>query len=493
MPTSTPRHPRLCLLLLLAGALALLAPVLPISAQDAPDPAPTQAESTPDTTPAPVYLVFIDTIIHPVAGELLADAVAEADEAGATALVVQVSTPGGLLNTTREMFTAMLGARTPVVVYVAPAGAQAASAGFFLLMAGDIAAMAPGTNTGAASPVGGQGEEIEGTMGEKVEQDASATIRSLASQQGRNAELAEAAVLESRSFTADEALEEGLIDLVAPSLQSLLMEIDGRTVEKNGRTVTLATADAPIERVEMSPLRRVLSALAHPNIAYILLSLGFLGIYFELMNPGTILPGVVGAISLILAFFSLSVLPFSYAGIALILLSILLFIAEIKVPSYGLLTAGGIISLALGGLLLFKTPVPALRVSLPMIAGVVAFSFIVVAGLVRLAVKAQKSKVTTGEEGLVGEVGQAFTAIDPRGKVFVHGEYWYATAAEPVPADTPVEVTGVQGMLITVRPLSDALASRARLEAEVSTGSEDAEPADAEPTQARPPQTGEGG
>jgi len=485
--TASARALRLLSLTVALALCCLAATTLP-AAEPAPDAeaeAQTPAEDAAEPTsaaPGPVYVVSIDTIIHPVAGELLADAVAAADAAGATALVVQVSTPGGLLNTTREMFTAMLGARTPVVVYVAPAGAQAASAGFFLLMAGDVAAMAPGTNTGAAHPVGGQGEDIEGAMGDKVEQDAAATIRSLANQQGRNAELAESAVVDSRSFTADEALEEGLIDLIAPSLQSLLMEIDGRTVEKNGRTVTLATANAPIERIEMSPLRRVLSALAHPNIAYILLSLGFLGIYFELMNPGAILPGVVGAISLILAFFSLSVLPFSYAGVALILLSILLFIAEIKVPSFGLLTAGGVISLALGGLMLFKTPVPALRVSLPMIAGVVAFSLIVVVGLVRLAVKAQHSKVTTGEEGLVGEVGRAVSAIAPRGKVFVHGEYWYAAAAEPVPVGTPVEVTGVEGMLLTVRPLGDALAARARIEAELAGDDNAAGPSTAEET-----------
>lgn len=432
----------------------LLSVVVCLAACLAAQAAETASESSPDAiddSAAPVYRVRIDTIIHPVAGELLVDAVAAADAAGATALVVEMSTPGGLLNTTREMFTAMLGAATPTVVYVAPSGAQAASAGFFLLMAGDIAAMAPGTNTGAAHPVGGQGEEIEGAMGEKVEQDAAATIRSLAARHGRNAELAEAAVVDSRSFTADEALEEGLIDLVVPSLQALLVEIDGRTVEKNGRTLTLATADAPLVEIEMSPLRRVLSALAHPNIAYMLLSIGFLGIYFELMNPGSILPGVVGAISLILAFFSLSVLPFSYAGVALILLSILLFIAEIKVPSFGLLTVGGVVSLALGGLLLFKTPVPALRVSIPMIVGVTLFSLVVVAGLVRLAVKAQHSKVTTGEEGLVGEVGRAVGALDPRGKVFVHGEYWHAVAEAPVPAGAAVEVVAVDGMLLTVR------------------------------------------
>jgi membrane-bound serine protease (ClpP class) len=366
------------------------------------------------------------------------------------------------------MFTAMLGAATPVVVYVAPAGAQAASAGFFLLMAGDVAAMAPGTNTGAAHPVGGQGEDIEGAMGEKATQDAAATIRSLAERHGRDAELAEAAVVESRSFTAAEALDAGLVDLLAPSFQALLVALDGREVVKHDRTLVLRTAEAEVVEVELSPLRRVLSALAHPNIAYILLSLGFLGLYFELMNPGSILPGVVGAICLILAFFALSVLPFNFAGIALILLAILLFIAEIKVPSFGLLTVGGVVSLALGGLLLFKSPVPALRVSLDMIAGVALVALIVVAGLVRLAVKAQRNKVRTGSEGLVGEVGQAVAEIDPQGKVFVHGEYWNAVAAEPIPASAAVEVTGVRGMLLTVRPLAAAVAGRRLAAAELA-------------------------
>jgi membrane-bound serine protease (ClpP class) len=340
------------------------------------------------------------------------------------------------------------------VVYVAPSGAQAASAGFFILMAADVAAMAPGTNTGAAHPVGGQGEDIEGTMGEKVEQDAAATIRSLADRHGRDAELAEAAVVESRSFTAEEARDAGLVEVVAPSLQSLLVALDGREIEKGGRTLTLATRDAPVREVEQSPFRRVLSALAHPNIAYVLLSLGFLGLYFELMNPGAILPGVVGAICLILAFFSLSVLPVNYAGVALILLAIILFIAEVKVTSFGLLTVGGVISLVLGGLMLFKSPLPALRVSVELIAAVAVFALVVVGALLSLVVRTHRSQVTTGREGLVGEVGRVVEALAPRGKVFVHGEYWYARADGPVAAGTEVEVVAVDGMHLAVRPLS---------------------------------------
>ncbi len=408
--------------------------------------------------PAPVFRVHIDSILQPVTAEFLVDALHDADAAGAQALVVELSTPGGLLTSTREMFTAMLGAATPVVVYVSPPGAQAASAGFFLLMAADVAAMAPGTNTGAAHPVGGQGEDIPGKMGEKVEEDSAATIRSLAARRGRNAELAEKAVVESRSFTADEAHEQNLVELVVPGFDALLAALDGRTVEKNGRSVVLATAGAPVRDVVMSPWRRVLATLAHPNIAYILLSLGFLGLYFELMNPGAVLPGVVGAICLILAFFSLSVLPVNYAGVALIVLAILLFIAEIKVTSYGMLTAAGVISLALGGLMLFKTPVPALRVSLELVVAVALLAALVVAGLMRLGLRAQRSRVRTGSEGLVGERGRAVSELAPPsgrrpGKVFVHGEYWHATAARPVAAGEPVEVVAVRGMLLEVRPL----------------------------------------
>jgi membrane-bound serine protease (ClpP class) len=422
--------------------------------------APSEPASPAAAAPAaagPVLRIRIDSAIHPVVAEFLEHALEEADARSAEVLVIELATPGGLLEATRRMFSAMLAARTPTVVYVAPSGAQAASAGFFLLMAADVAAMAPGTNTGAAHPVGGQGEEIEGTLGEKVEQDSAATIRSLAARHGRNVALAEAAVVESRSFTADEALAEGLVELVAPSLQGLLVELDGRSVEKGGETHVLATAEAELVTVEMSVFRRVLSVLVNPSLAYIFLSLGMLGLYFELMNPGSVVPGVVGVIFLLLALPALAVLPVNYAGIALIVLAIVLFIAEIKVTSYGLLTGGGILALALGGIMLFDSPLPALRVSLELVAGVSLFTLVVVGALLRLAVRAQKSKVRTGSEGLVGEVGRAVEPLAPPsiarpGKVFVHGEYWHAVADRPLPAGTPIEVTAVEGMVLRVRP-----------------------------------------
>ncbi len=403
-------------------------------------------------SPPLVIHVQVDSIIHPVASEFVIDSLAEADNRNADAFVMELSTPGGLLTSTREIFTAMLGAETPVVVFVSPSGSQAASAGFFILMAADLAAMAPGTNTGAAHPVGGQGEDIDGVLGEKVEQDAAATIRSLAERSGRNAELAEEAVVESRSFTAEEALENGLIDLIAENLEALLEKIDGRELPGDSETPRkLATAGAEVRTLEMSGFQRFLSALAHPNIAYLLMTLGGLGLYFELSNPGAVLPGVVGAICLILAFFALSVLPVNYAGIALIMLAVIFFIAEIKVTSYGLLTVGGLISLVIGSLMLFKTADPAIRVSLDVIASVAIFVVVVVSFLMFMVLKAHRTQVKTGAEGLVHKRGVARTELAPRGKVFVWGEIWDAVAEKPVEAGQAVEVVSVDGMLLRVR------------------------------------------
>jgi membrane-bound serine protease (ClpP class) len=421
-------------------SLGLLSFVLPLFAQG-------------QVGPRPVHRVKVKAAVHPVSAELIQDSIREAEDAGAAALVVELDTPGGLLTSTREITSAILGSRVPVVVYVAPSGAQAASAGFFLLMAADIAAMAPGTNTGAAHPVLGQGGAPDEVMGKKMEEDAAAFIRSLAARNGRNAKLAQAAVVESRSYTAHEALEGKLIDAVAPSLPALLRQIDGRPVRKGERSVTLRTARAEIVEVEVSPFRKILGVIADPNIAYILLTLGFLGLYFELMNPGAILPGVVGAVCLILAFFALSVLPVNYAGVALILLAIVLFIAEIKVTSYGMLTVAGVISMVLGALMLFKTPEPALRVSLELIAVLAVFTLAMVGFLMWMALRIRRAPVRTGLEGLLHEIGTARSVLAPRGKVFVHGEIWDALAEEPVAAGEPVQVVGVRNLTLSVRRL----------------------------------------
>ncbi|MBP9826728.1 MAG: nodulation protein NfeD [Thermoanaerobaculia bacterium] len=453
--------PALLALTLFAGGSAAMAQTGPAGSEAAggpatlPSPETPAAQSGPSDLPRPPITVVhlrLRSILQPVAQQFLVEALADADRNGAALLVVELDTPGGLLSSTREISTAMLGAATPVVVYVAPSGAQAASAGFFLLMAADFAAMAPGTNTGAAHPVGGQGETIEGVMGEKVEQDAAATIRALAGRHGRNVALAEEAVVESRSFTDQEALAQGLVDVVASDLAQLLLALEGRTWEKAGRKGTLALSGARISEVEMSPLQRMLAAIVHPNIAYLLMSIGFLGIYFELAHPGAVLPGVVGAIALVLGLYALSVLPVNLAGVGLILLALVFFIAEIKVTSYGLLAVGGIIALVLGSLLLFRDLDPALRLSRGLVATTALVAALLVGFLAVLAARAQRSPVFAGKGGLEGELGRAIEDLDPAGRVFVHGEIWNADAEAPVRAEQSVRVVGVDGLRLKVRP-----------------------------------------
>jgi membrane-bound serine protease (ClpP class) len=434
-------------------ALLALAPLLGVAVQLLAQEAagPEDAEASGGRAPVVIHARIADEI-HPVTAEFVAEVIEAAEEAEAEAVVFELSTPGGVLTSTREITSSMLESRVPVVVWVAPRGAQAASAGFFILMAAEVAAMAPETNTGAAHPVAGGGQDIPGVLGEKAEQDASANIRALAARQGRNEELAVAAVVESRSFTAQEALEGELIDLIAPSLAALLREIDGREVQAGGRPVTLKTADAEVREIEMTAFRRFLSVLANPNIAAILFTLGGLGLYFELMNPGAIFPGVFGAICLILAFMGFSVLPFNYAGMALIVLAIILFVAEVKIVSYGMLTVAGVVCLVLGYVMLFKTADPALRVSLEVIVTLAVFTLAVVGFLLTYALRARRTPVRTGLEGLIHEVGTARSALAPRGKVFVHGEIWDAVSDVPVAPGEPVEILGVRNFTLSVRP-----------------------------------------
>ncbi len=400
-----------------------------------------------------VRIVHLSSLIHPVASQYLVEAIADADKAHAAALVLELDTPGGSLESTREMYSAMLAAKTPIVVWVAPNGARAASAGFFLLQAADVAVMAPGTNTGAAHPVGGQGETIEGVLGKKVEEDAAASIRSLAARNHRDLKVAEQAVVDSKSFTADEALAAGLIDLVATDRATLLAKLDGRAIHKSdGSTANLAIAGKAVVDIEMGPGQKLLAAICHPNIAYILMTLGFLGLYFELSHPGAVLPGVVGAIAVILGLYALAVLQVNYAGLALILLGLGFFVAEIKVTSYGLLTVGGVVSLVLGSLLLFKSAEPALRVGRDIIAAVALLALLVVTFLLTMALRARRRPVTTGVEGLLIETAVARTALAPRGKVFVHGELWEATSEQAVQAGQTVRVLAVEGSLLRVAP-----------------------------------------
>lgn len=398
-----------------------------------------------------------DTVNPPLA-QFIDRVIDQAEASRAAAVVLEMDTPGGLDSAMREINQRILASSVPVVVYVSPAGARAGSAGVYIAMAAHVAAMAPNTNIGSATPVAmGEGGEqrMSDEMRAKVQNDAAAYIRSLAQQRGRNAEWAERAVREGANVTAREAVELKVVDLLASSLDALLREIDGRVVSTARGEVKLATAEAPIERVEMNAVEALLHLISNPTIAYILLSLGSLGLFMELSNPGAILPGVVGGICLLLAFYALGTLPVNYAGLGLLLFGLLLFIADIFATSHGILTVGGTIAFVLGSLLLFNVPeaAPFFNLSLTVIGGVtltlVAFMLFVVGAVVR----SRGFRVVTGREGLVGQVGHAKTRLDPQGMVLVQGELWQATSAGgPIEAGQAVEVLGVEGLRLTVRP-----------------------------------------
>jgi membrane-bound serine protease (ClpP class) len=398
----------------------------------------------------------VDSIIHPVSAEYMIDVIERADREQAELVVFTLETPGGLVDSTRAIVTQMLAAKTPIAVFVAPAGARAASAGFILTLAADVAAMAPGTHIGAAHPVASGGEKVDEVMSKKAAQDVAAYVRTIAGGRRRNVELSEQAVNDSRAFTEREALDASppLIDLVAGDLPDLLRQLDGRTVRRfDGSETTLQTAGAAVSRIDMSLRQRVLSAIAHPNIAYLLLSLGMLGLTVELWSPGAVVPGVVGALSLLLAFFALQLLPVNYAGLLLILLGMFLLILEIKVTSYGLLTVSGAASLLFGSMILVDSQIPELqlnlRLILPVVAGIVGIAVL----LVRLGVSAQQQRAVTGEEGMLGAAGKTITPIRPgvAGRVATRGEIWQAIADEDIPENTSVRVAGVHGLTLTVR------------------------------------------
>jgi len=407
-----------------------------------------------------VLVAQVDAIIHPVSAEFMVDAIDRADADGAALLVFVLETPGGLVDSTRTIVTRMLAARTPVVVFVAPAGARAASAGFLLTIAADVAAMAPGTHIGAAHPVSGQGEKVDENVAAKAASDVAAYARTLASGRGRNIDLAERAVRESRAFTEAEArsAEPPLIDLVAADVPELLAKLDGRTIRRfDGREVTLALRGARTAPLVMTWRQQVLSTLAHPNIAYILLSLGVLGLTIELWSPGAVLPGVVGGICLLLAFFTFQVLPVNYAGVLLIVFGLVLLGLEIKVASYGVLGGGGILSLLLGSMILIDSPAAELRVSLTLVAPVVAATAAILVFLVRLAVAAQRRGSVTGAAGMVGQRGDALTAMAAggTGRVRVQGEIWSARSHAAVAAGEVIEVAAMNGLVLSVRRAPD--------------------------------------
>jgi membrane-bound serine protease (ClpP class) len=418
---------------------------------------PAEQPATPPAAPPVVYTAVVDGIIHPIAVEYVRRAVELADAGGAALLVISLRTPGGLVDSTRDINTAIIHARTPVAVFVEPSGARAASAGFLITIAADIAAMAPGTHIGAAHPVSGSGEKVDDTMSRKMASDVAGYARTLAAQRKRNVELVELGVTESRTFTETEALGASppLIDIVAADLDDLLAQLDGREVLRfDGRTETLRTAGARFERVEQTWSQRVLGAIAHPQIAYLLLSLGILGLTIELWNPGAIFPGVVGGICLLLAFFALQVLPVSTAGILLILLGVILLILEVKVTSFGLLAAGGVLSLFFGSLMLIDSPLPEMQIGLGFILPVTLGVSFLLLFLVRLAVRAQQQHAVTGDAGMLDQTGTALTAFAAggQGSVRTRGEIWTARAEEPIEPGEVVRVVGVSGLLLTVRP-----------------------------------------
>lgn len=398
-----------------------------------------------------VDVVIYDGVINPPAAEFLTKAIEIATQDHAEALIIQLDTPGGLDTSMRIIIKEISASAIPVVLYVSPPGARAASAGVFITLASHIAAMAPGTNIGAAHPVAMGGGEMDKEMKKKVENDAAAYIKSIAEKRGRNVAWAEDAVRKSVSVTEKDALKLKVIDLIAEDLSTLLKAIDGRTVETAKGKATLATKNATVKTIPMSFRFRVLNALSDPNIAYILMLLGIYGLIFELSNPGSILPGVVGGISLILAFYAFQTLPINYAGFLLILLAIILFIAEIKVPSYGLLTVGGVISMVLGSLMLITTDVPGLQISLYVIlptALLTAGFFVLVIGM---AWQAHQKKPVTGIEALIGMGGTAKTEIHPRGTVLLQGELWEAVSEEPIKEGEPVIVQGLDGLKLMVK------------------------------------------
>lgn len=396
-----------------------------------------------------IYIVTVSDAIGPGIADFIETSIEKASAEGAACIIIQMDTPGGLAESMRVIVKAIFASRVPVVVYVAPSGARAASAGVMITMAADIAAMAPGTAIGAAHPVDAGGKDIDGTMSEKVTNDMAAQAKSIAERRGRNAKWAEKAVRESVSVTETEALKEKIVDMVAPDLDTLIRRIDGKMVEGKG---VLKTVEAKPVFLKENLRTKILKTISDPNIAYILMMIGLAGLYFELSHPGAIFPGVIGGISLVLAFFAFQTLPVNYAGILLIILSLVFFIIEMKVTSYGLLSFAGILALLLGSIMLFEGQAGirlSWRVLLPTIAIVSGF-FMVVAGLV---FRSQISRPKTGSAGMVGQIGVAKTDIAVEGKVFVNGELWKAVSTQTVPAGEKVRVRNVVDLVLEVEPL----------------------------------------
>ncbi len=402
---------------------------------------------------ADVLKIVVNDAIQPVTAEYIGRALDAASANHDQAVLIEMNTPGGLVDSTREIIEKIVASPVPVIIYVTPSGSRAASAGFFVLESADVAAMAPGTNTGAAHPVilGGKMDDI---MKQKMENDAAALMRSVVAQRGRNVELAESAVRESKSFTDQEALDKKLIEYVAANEQDLFRQMSGKSFKRfNGTTVKLNLVDQPVRDYRMTLKQRILSYIMDPNVAFILLAIGALALYAEFNHPGAVIPGTVGVVFILLAAFALNLLPVRFAALVLIIGAFVLFALEAKFATHGVLTIGGITLLVIGGLLLVDAPIPEMRVHLVTALAVSIPLGIITAFLMSIAVRARRNKIVTGEQGLVGEAGVAQTALAPSGKVFVHGELWDAVSTVSIPAGEPVVVREVDGMTLRVEPV----------------------------------------
>lgn len=401
---------------------------------------------------ADIIVINVEGVVNPVMSEFISKSIDDAVHEKAELLIIKLDTPGGLDTSMRSIVKKITASEVPVAVYVAPSGARAASAGVFITICAHIAAMAPGTNIGAAHPVG-VGEKMDKTMAEKAVNDASAYIKSIAEKRGRNAEWAEKAVRESVSITEKEAVELKVIDMVVPDIKALLERIDQLVIETSDGKHTVQTKGITIRYREMGIRHKILDFISDPNVAYLLMLLGFYGIFFEMTNPGAIFPGVFGAIALILAFYSFQTLPVNYAGLLLIILAIILFLLEIKITSYGVLSIGGIISMVIGSVMLFESPSPFFQLSLKVILPAVILTAVFFFLTIRLVIKAHKRKPVTGTEGLVGLEGRAKTDIGKEGLVFVHGEIWKAYSDELIHAGEKIVVEKMENLKLKVKKI----------------------------------------
>ena len=402
---------------------------------------------------AEILKIVVNDTIQPITDEYIGRAVTEAGRSHDDALLIELNTPGGLLDSTRDIIEKILASPVPVIIYVTPSGSRAASAGFFILESADVAAMAPGTNTGAAHPVTLGGGKMDDIMKTKIENDSAALMRSVVAKRGRNVDIAESTVRQSKSFTEQEALSDHLIDYVASSEEDLFKQIEQKPVKRfNGQNISLKLAGKPVRNYDMTLKQHILAYIMDPNVAFILLAIGALALYAEFNHPGAVVPGTVGVVFILLAIFALNLLPTRFAAVVLILASFALFALEAKFATHGVLAIGGIVTMTLGGLLLVDAPIPEMRVHLLTALGISVPLGIITVFLMGVALKARHNKVVTGVQGLIGEVGVAQTALSPAGKVFVHGELWDAISSSPLAAGQPVIVRKVDGLQLQVDP-----------------------------------------